>query len=82
MIKELSKYEQNEEIANLIHRYFQEFIKKGSKGPHATGRLILIQKKPNQIPNENNLRPIVVGSVMIKTLENIMLKSAKEKFLK
>ena len=45
----------------------------GRKGPHTVGRLVLIKKKPLEITNENNLRPIVVGSIMIKILENIML---------
>ena len=49
---------------------------------HTTGRLILIKKKPLEIPNENNLRPIVIGSVMIKILETIMLNNAQQTLLK
>ena len=59
-------------------RYFKELLTFGRKGPHTVGRLVLIKKKPLEITNENNLRPIVVGSVMIKILENIMLKNGKE----
>ena len=42
---------------------------------------MLIPKKPLEIPNVNNLRPIVVGSIMIKILESIMLNNCKETML-
>ena len=45
------------------------------------GRMILIKKKPYEIPNNNNLRPIVVGSIMIKNLENILLNGVKDVLL-
>ena len=56
-------------------------IKEGYQSPHTIGRLILIQKKPLEIPNENNLRPIVIGSIMIKIVENIFLNGVKDVIL-
>ena len=34
-----------------------------------------------EIPNENNLRPIVIGSVMVKMLESVLLNDSKNIFL-
>lgn len=41
----------------------------------------MIQKKPLEIPNQNNLRPIVIGSVLTKVLESIMLNNVQDKLL-
>ena len=60
-------------ILREFFKYFKELLIFRRKGPHTVGRLVLIKKKPLEITNENNLRPIVVGSIMIKILENIML---------
>ena len=84
MIETKTKIEMNNrEISGLtvlreFFSYFKNFLQFGINGPHTIGRLILIKKKPLEISNENNLRPIVVGSIMIKILENILLENGKK----
>ena len=65
-------------IIEILLKYFKRFIKNGNLGPHTIGRLILIKKKPKEIPNNNNLRPIVISSIIMKLLETILLNNAKQ----
>ena len=53
----------------------------GPKSIHFTGRMILFIKNPLKDPSINNLRPITVSSVLIKVLENIILRQCNAKFL-
>ena len=68
-------------ILRKFFKYFKKMIISGINGPHTISRLILIKKKPLEITNENNLRPIAVGSILIKILENIMLINGKRTLL-
>ena len=53
----------------------------GHKSIHFIGRMILFIKDIKKKPSVENLRPITVSSVLVKVLENIVLKRCKNRLL-
>ena len=45
-------------------------------------RLMMLNKKPNEIPRPNNVRFIAIASILMKTIESVVLKRIKEKITK
>jgi len=53
------------------------FIRKNIPDEISTGRLMLLNKKPSELPNIDNIRPINIGGPLIKVIEAITLKELK-----
>jgi hypothetical protein len=57
-------------------------IIEGNQSRYTIGRLMMLKKTNDEISNSGNLRPIVIGSVMVKLIETIALNKTKQVFLK
>ena len=43
---------------------------------------MMLNKKPSEIPKPNNVRFIAIASILMKTIESVVLKRIKEKITK
>ena len=81
-VKALQYLLEHDDKAEVIFDYFKEQIALGKESIHFRGRLLLFIKNIKSNPSTNNLRPIVVTSILIKTLEKIIVNRVDDLLVK